>query len=281
MKDKITKNKNKSIIYIFFIGILIISTLFIRFKQQKHIQYSSNPVIQNVFKNTSSILSNNSSDYKSSLSFSDTESLWWNTEDGFSISVPNSPSLVLTTPCLSYSPYSQSEVINKNISPKIRDWFIDNGFNINKLNSSDSYADTKFYDYIEAFEKDNVKCTLVSNLDCESASENHPMENTLTLVCTDQFDEHKSEQEPLLKSLNIKNSIIWVRESVDGFVNLAVYGRRTGYYIIAKETARGWDKIWAGQEPPPCNLVRQYQIPAKIEDSCYENDELVHNNFFN
>jgi hypothetical protein len=167
--------------------------------------------------------------------------------------------------------------IASELSLNIKSTMIADGFKYNQENSSSSITDIveenyDLYDYIQAYEKEGTKCTLVANPDCSTSSDSIPMHYTFSFTCTDNYQKNYSEQSPYLKDLGIDNAIVHVANKVDNFVKLNINYRRTGSYAIVKEVNNVWIKIYSGQDNPGCNFMQKYQVPKEIYGSCWTDD---------
>ena len=142
------------------------------------------------------------------------------------------------------------------------------GFSLNQANSSRSITDDQFYDYVQAYEKDEIKCTLVASPDCGGSS-GVPTHYDFSFSCTDSFEENYQEQIPYLKDLNLTDTIVHVSEKVGDYVNLKVYYRRSGYYVIAQLINGTWTELQASQEAPSRQIMESHQVPLEIYDGYY------------
>lgn len=246
--------------------------------------YQNNPSkkadsIQEILYQVKNIFTENAEKYNATTGSSSEDSVWWITNDNFNIINPDSSSVYLSVPCRHISNLEPKvEEIKHYFSPKIKEQFLHNGFVINRLNTSDSYTDNQFYDYIEAYEKNNFKCTLVVSPDCGGFFTTD-LVLTTRVVCTDQLDKNLAIQKPIIEDLNLKDgeSINYIKSS-GNFVYLSIRGRGTGgYYIIAEKINNGWVAIMKGQELPDCSWVKNKKIPFDIVESCNQDDKVVPN----
>jgi len=170
-----------------------------------------------------------------------------------------------------------SKTITLDLTPQIKQKFLQRGFTINQHNTSISYDESQFYDYVEAYEKMNSKCTVVANPDCGSSSADGPFLSTLSVICTDAYEKNKAVQEPIAKSLDITGNIIEISKTSENYAYLDIHGRRAGYYMIARHVGDTWEKLIAGQDLPLCSEVNRYNIPFSLINTCYQNDKEVTN----
>jgi len=234
-----------------------------------------NEDISKIITQVETIFNNNANKYsETKVTRSYDGIVWWISDKDLSIRSKNSPAATLAAGCKTKS---QIKEMTSGLAPQIKQLFLQSGFSLNERNTSASYTDDAFYDYIEAYETGDVKCTLISNPDCGSTN-NNPLAETLSITCTDQYYASEYVQEPLLQSLNIDSdqTVDITKESGD-FALINVYDRRTGYYIIAKKDGNTWKKVYEGQDLPDCSLVNEYKIPADITSTCYQNDVEINN----
>jgi len=156
-----------------------------------------------------------------------------------------------------------------------------NGFEANLENSSESIEDDQFYDYIQAYQKEGTRCVFTASPDCGAAGDEDRFYHILSFACTDQFDSNYQEQAPYLKDLEIEKAVIRISKKSGNFVKLAVNYRRSGFLVFAKLIDGKWTQIHAGHTEPPCDVAEQYQVPSEFMDTCWDQDagEQVPNNF--
>jgi hypothetical protein len=162
--------------------------------------------------------------------------------------------------------------ITQLIGPKIDEIMKQNGFQTNQRNSSESIEDSQFYDYIQAYENETVKCVFEANPDCGTYSKETQVHYTFSFGCTEAFDRNYQQQAPYLKDLGIDDAIIHVQKKIGDFVELDVNFRRSGHYTIAKLISGKWNEIFSGQDIPSCEIVEKYEIPKEIISDCYPSE---------
>jgi hypothetical protein len=192
-------------------------------------------------------------------------SQWWISEDGWSINIPNAISIISSASTFKgdhFSPVNPLNPLAKELNDLISKILLDNGFILNALNTSESEENNDFYDYIVAFQKGETRCILETNGDGGQYS----------IVCSDRFHEAYEEQIPYLKALNKRNIIINVGagERIGDFVWLNVHLRRTGWKTLIKDDGKEIKRIFSGQEPPPCDLMIENQVPKEVYGACYD-----------
>ena len=243
---------------------LTVSYLFIEnYEQRKNGFYSA---IKEVFQNVKE-------KYKGEFSENSKLSVWWISEDGLNISNDNSTGIKFNSfNCESenfLNSNSNFKEMAQLIGSEIDEIMAQNGFKLNRRNSSKSIEDNQFYDYVRAYEKESVKATFTANPDCSTGSSEKRMHHTFSFGFTDEFDKNYQEQSLYLKDLGISKAIIRVQKNVGDFVFLNVHLRRTVYYIIAKQIDSKWKELFSGQEIISCEIIKRYEIPKEIISNCY------------
>lgn len=259
--------------------VAIAGLTFIYFSQNHTSKISPNPtptpfiINQGIISQAGQKLLKASKNYPGSeINYSNNLSLWWISPDQLNIINDNSSGVQLNLKCAEPNSGITELPLTRTLNtllPDLNKTFIDNGYTKNVLNSSKSLTDDRFYDYIQAYQKDNTRCTIVGNADCSGTKSDSIMYQTITIMCTDQYDQNYQQQAQLLKDLNIKDTIIHVKTQVNDFVNLNVNYRRAGHFIIAQKQAGKWQQIFSGQDQINCELVKKYQIPQEIYEDCY------------
>lgn len=269
-------NKQTKIVLLLFVLIAVIGgILFFLLNKPKSSVTVSNPEMQLVLSHVENILKSNQKRHGANVNFVSNDYVWWITNNNISIINRNSPSVKYNFSC---DPKSQLDAVITDLSLKIRQQFQKDGYTFNQLNTSKSLTDNNFYDYVEAYEKGNIKCTLVADPDCGSEKVGGPMQETLKVSCTDQLDKNIAGQEPLIKAFNLKSSeIAEITVKSGDFAYLDIHGRRAGYYMIIKKVGNSWKSLYKGQEYPNCAVVNSNKIPASIVDSCYQGDKTLKN----
>lgn len=155
-----------------------------------------------------------------------------------------------------------------------------NGFTKNALNSSDSLADGKFYDYIAAYEKSPTICTLSLNGDVSGTEKN--LSKEMVFTCSDQFQKYYDEQVPFLNAFYKTNKSSFTGEyavtdikKIGEFAVVNLGARRTGFYSIFKKVNNEYQSVFSGQEAPTCKIVDQYKIPKTVTKTCWSDDGLT------
>ncbi|MBU2577545.1 hypothetical protein KKA69_01805 [Patescibacteria group bacterium] len=221
---------------------------------------STNPVFQKV-KDLMTQKTNPDNILASNKSY-----VWWVSNDGYNIINSNTFGLESQFDCENYSA-SRFNSSLKILAPLFPTFMQQQGFNKNNFNSSTSLTDTQFYDYVQAYEKNGLKCTLTADPDCSGTDH---MWQTITFSCTSDFDKNYSLQTPFLKDLQVKGAIVSVSKQVGNYVYLDAHARRTGWYIIAMKQANGkWEQITSGQDDASCSIMNQYSVPKEIYGNCF------------
>lgn len=254
--------------FIIFTAIIIL--VFIGLSQK--IKTNQIPLLDNVMTKAGTEFSQINGNYPgSTVTLSHDFPLWWISQDGYNIMNQNSPAISLNIPCQGPG----SEAYEKALpiaTTDIAKIFLDNGFAMNKLNSSTSFTDTQFYDYIQAFNKGNTYCVLVGNNDCFGEADSTIYYQPISVSCTDQFAKNYQEQILYLTDLDIKDAVV-DPQIYGNFAYIDVHDRRSGYYIIAKKENNKWVKLFAGQDNMPCELVNKEKVPSQIMQRCWSASE--------
>ncbi len=144
------------------------------------------------------------------------------------------------------------------------------GFTKNLRNSSRNLADDSLYDYVQAYERGELKAVFSASPDCWSSTGDGAMYYSITFAYTENFASNAKRQLPFLQDLKLGSDvIIHIGKRVGAWAVVNVNYRRTGHYIIAKRINNVWTEVFAGQDMPPCSIVRKWKIPASI-GTCYE-----------
>lgn len=196
-------------------------------------------------------------------------SQWWISDDGWSITNPNAVSITSSISTFEkgdyFSPVNPLNPLAKELNDLMSKILSSNGFTLNTLNTSESEERNDFYDYVVAFQKGETRCILKT--DGDSGKYN--------VVCSNRFYEAYEEQIPYLKryfktlKLN-RDAIISGKKRIGDFVRLSIHFRRTGYFAIMKDNGKEIKLIFAGQEPPPCDLMIENQVPKEVYEVCYD-----------
>lgn len=202
-----------------------------------------------------------------STSISGNESVWWITDNGYNIINHSAYGVVANYECQN-QPQHGFESATKTLEPIIPEVMRQEGFQKNLRNSSKSLSDLTFYDYVQAYEKDSLKCTFTANPDCTGYDESSIWQ-TITFSCTSNYDENYKNQIPFLKDLGIKDAIVQVEKQMGNYAKLQVHYRRTGSYLIAAKQNGVWKELYRGQDTPKCLVMNQYSVPKDIYGSCY------------
>lgn len=203
--------------------------------------------------------------------------MWWVTDDGYNIIIPTNDSITFKTKANKINETDQNQIDFVMKQPgmnKFYDLATENferdGFRKNQENSSSSFSDNKFYDYILAFKKGPTRCTITTSPDAEGQIGSDVYYYSTTVSCSNDFEKHYNQQIPILKSLNIKNAVIYnTQKHVGDYYYFNINYRRTGYYMIAKKNGNKYVEIFSGQDAPPCDLMNENQVPEKLYDYCY------------
>ncbi len=222
-------------------------------------------------KNIEAEFNKTASEYEGKIITDSKSDVWWISNDNLNIINNDETSL-------SYQNYNcESDLTNKKmfnsvsgkLSENIKLIMTSSGFSLNQKNSSKSITDDQFYDYVQAYEKGDTKCTFTANPDCGGSSNEVSMHYNFTFTCTNSFDKNYQEQAPYLKGLKITNAVIHVEKKVGDYAFINVNNRRSGHYVIAQLINGAWTEISSGQDVPNCETMQEHQVPKEIYGDCY------------
>lgn len=194
-------------------------------------------------------------------------SVWWVSSDGYNIINDNAYGVESKFNCSDYKSINFDSSL-KTIASEFPAFIQKNGFSKNILNTSKSLTDDKFYDYVQAYEKDDLKCVLTASPDCSGVGDGK-MWQTISFSCTQDFDKNYTTQAPILRDLKINDSIISISKQIENFAEIQVHYRRTGHYVIAAKENGIWKSLYSGQDIPNCSVMEQYNVPNEIYENCY------------
>lgn len=203
--------------------------------------------------------------------------MWWNNNDGYSLLASTTESVVVVK---TWNNQKVSEKIPDEIfKPELlatKEVFEDRGFVLNKNNSSANMDDQKFYDYVQAYEKDGYLCTVTVN--GEVSSYPISMGYHLFVSCTNKLKEAEIEQLPFLEALNLKNKeeVVELKNSESDYFHVEISARRAGEAAVLKKENGTYRVLLISQEAPNCGLIEREKIPALVLSSigsgdCYDN----------
>lgn len=193
--------------------------------------------------------------------------VWWLSSDGYNIINNNTYGIESQFSCTDYKA-SRFDSSLKTLAPIFPNFIKQNGFSENSLNTSKSLTDDKFYDYVQAYEKNGLKCVLTASPDCSGIGDGS-MWQTISFSCTSDFDKNYAIQAPILKDLGIKDAIVSISKQVGNFAEIQVHYRRTGHYVIAVQEGGVWKELYSGQDIPSCSMMTQYNVPKEIYENCF------------
>lgn len=203
--------------------------------------------------------------------------IWWISNNDYNILIPTKDSVLFKVkPPQDMEPTTNIATILKlpNMQAFINlsiDTLKQHGFVKNEKNSSTSLADKEFYDYIQAYEKGITKCTIVVNPDLYGDVGATQFYFTIETACSNEFEKYYTEQEPILKSLDLHKEVISGIEKQQGdFYWFNINYRRSGYYTIAKKVGNTYIPIFSGQDVPPCDTMKKYAVPSSFYGQCYD-----------
>ena len=202
--------------------------------------------------------------------------LWWNDIDGYSIFIPTDESIILAKSKMGeISEFSS--VPEKYFSQELgiaKQIFKSQSYVLNKRNSSENEFDTQFYDYIQAYEKNDEVCVINVNSEygsygCKNAGLDSGMCYKMSVSCSKDFVVTQSLQRPFLEALELQNkeTVIRVISKEEPFYQLAISGRRAGSAGVLKKEGDVYRVLFIGQEAPPCDIIDKESIPSSVLSS--------------
>lgn len=147
-----------------------------------------------------------------------------------------------------------------------------NGFKKDALNSSRDLQDQTRYDYIQAYSNDQLSCAFTLSGDSYETTD-----VSLRCATNEQIKKALAEQEVFLRAIlpletDKDIAVSRIRLYPPQFAVVAVNYRRTGYEAILKKMNGKYVRVFAGQEAPSCEVVKQFSIPKTVVPQCYGKD---------
>lgn len=237
-------------------------------------------------------------DYEVTPSYSPYEqySLLWIGEDGYMINIGGGvESIVLRVPSiLTASDWDEKVSSTLDIiAPQIDEYLYKRGFTENAINTLD--LENPYFTYIKSFEKDDMKCSLMSNasfVPTESIEESKNISIydgylPIYFICSSSFDYYHEVQIPFLKALiddDLKRNIEYKSSYATSvhrypdhkdFATLKVNGYGAGHFAIVKNISDKWTVIYRGNAVPFCETLIKYSVPKEVFNDCALEDGKV------
>ncbi len=205
---------------------------------------------------------------------------WWISEDGWSILVPTDLSIIAKVSPEQYYPNKNEFTILNSI---VKDEMIKNGFTLNNLNSSGNEEDTKFYDYVLAYEKDDVKCVVTSSPDVGHGADDTKDYSEFSFSCfsNDLLNNAYEKQTPFLKGLQEKDAVVSHIKIQGNRAQMALNWRRTGAVAFMYKDGEDWRKVIVAQGIPSCSELEQNSVPQEYWVDCFQVDNQIRKGSFN
>jgi len=137
----------------------------------------------------------------------------------------------------------------------------DNGFILNKENSSKNFSDKTFYDYIQSYQKDYELCVIKINPDNLGYYQ-------MNFSCGNSLSQAYEEQLPFLDALNYKNTnnfVHLINKSGD-FYQIGIGSYRGGSTAVLKKENDFYRVLYTSQEGPNCEEIEGENIPKETLD---------------
>lgn len=262
MKAKFIKKRKILILVVIILGVIVYLARNIYIQS---LSQTSEPLMPQIIENVKDLMEDKV--HPDNVVTTDSSFVWWISDDNYNIMNGNSFAVEAQFRCENY-PASRYTASLETFASLFSKFMHEQGFSKNTMNSSSSLLDTRYYDYVQAYEEGDFKCTLTGDPDCSGSDEN-TMRQTIRFSCTSDFDENYKDQMPFLRDLRIKDAIVNISKRVGNYVYLDAHARRSGWYIIAIQQKGGtWKKIMDGQDSPQCSVMEQYKVPKEIYGSC-------------
>lgn len=212
---------------------------------------------------------------------------WWISDDGWNIYDQRAKATIMNiNPCgtendckvlrtyQNYAELPKAVGLNK----KVSDVFIANGFILNKKNTSKSLEDKTFYDYVLAFQKDEVRCTVTTIGDFYSLAQPDVWRIDYEVACSENFKKNYDQQLPYLKALvayskyeKYKDAVVTPYAKNGDFETISVHFRRTGESAIMKKIGDKYKVLFLTQQQPSveqCKILRENGAPPSYLKPC-------------
>lgn len=194
--------------------------------------------------------------------------LQWEDKEGYTLSLFPDESIMIAK---AVTQPTEADIPNTFFSKELQiahEVFIRRGFTFSKLNSSTSTARfSPFYDYIQAYEKGDDRCSVVVNSeDMSYLGSGTKMGYTLTVTCSNNLAYAEMEQRPILDVLGYRNSgmMVNILRQKDDFFEINIRAWRGGMIAILKREKTGYRVLIKTQAYPPCELIDREKIPVEV-----------------
>jgi hypothetical protein len=221
------------------------------------------------FKNIVTKVEAEQSNFTQALSF-ENKDVWWISSDNWNLLVP---SKYLLEAHVRPIKNAQNQKVMARLQKIVDDEMTSDGWKINTINSSTSPSDTRFYDYVQAYEKGDLKCVATSSPDVGSSGEKE-FYSTFNLGCFDNsaLQQAYDVQVPFLKGLNEKDAVVSDIKTKGPRASMNVHWRRTGARGWMYNENGMWKKIIVTQAVPGCDQLEQNGVPQEYWITCYPNN---------
>lgn len=213
------------------------------------------------------------------------DSQWWISDDGWNIYDQKAEAIIMNiNPCgtendckvlNAYKNYAKLPKVVE-LNKKVSDVFIVNGFILNKKNTSKSLEDKRFYDYVLAFQKGEVRCTVTTSGDLYSLSQPDVWRIDYEIACSENFKKNYETETPYLRaaaaySKNNKDAIVTPYAKDGNFETISLHFRRTGTSAVMKKVGDGYIELFQTQQQPSieqCKILRENGAPPSYLKTC-------------
>lgn len=199
------------------------------------------------------------------------DDVWWITPDGWSILVTTNESFVAKVLPTGSSP---NKIEFTKLNSIVKQAMQTNGFSFNSLNSSSSESDGKYYDYVQAYEKGEIKCLATSSPDVGHGSDETKFYSSFTFSCFKDADLQSAyaKQSPFLKGLNAKEAVVSNIRINGNRATMSINWRRTGASVWMYRVGNEWKKVIIAQAIPMCAELEKNNVPKEFWITCFDSN---------
>ena len=192
---------------------------------------------------------------------------WWISQDGWNINGDSNEITVFIPNKSNIGTNTSFESDDIKIGSLINSQFVKDGWAFNQQNSSKSISSGEFYDYVQAYTKDDWKCLIVTDGDLSGNSTDGWIRD-IRVSCFDDLEYKKDyqEQQPILSDLNLRDEAISVGQIINNFMLISERGRRAGGLRVIKKENGKWTTVTLGS-PPLCSDIQKFDIPKGVLDA--------------
>jgi hypothetical protein len=204
-------------------------------------------------------------------------SVWWITNDGYSILTTDNPAISINIGVKSGQKISNTTDTKnfERINLIVKNKMLSEGFRLNELNSNSGFegASNKDYiDYIQAYEKPGLKCVEKANRDIQANQSNDFLKYDFACTTDAKIDENYKAHAPFIDLITNgieRNTYAISSLSIEGErASAGVQGRRSGAVARFYNEGNIWKLIHIGQSEPDCSALEKRGVPKKFQEGC-------------